>query len=92
MLATDSTGMVLTDETGTPQVVPRTATPPRVEALATTNPVLVVFTGAPGTGKTTLATFASKWLNAPVFSKDELEATLWRSGIGRDAKFRIRGL
>jgi predicted kinase len=47
-------------------------------------PVLVIFTGVPGTGKTTLAEQAARWLHAPLFSKDELEATLWRSGIRRD--------
>ena len=39
-------------------------------------PVLVIFTGVPGTGKTTLAEQAARWLHAPLFSKDELEATL----------------
>jgi len=48
-------------------------------------PLLVIFSGAPGTGKTTLAEHAAEWLGAPLFSKDELEATLWRSGIRRDA-------
>jgi len=48
-------------------------------------PILVIFTGVPGTGKTTLADHAAQWLRAPLFSKDELEVTLWRSGIGRDA-------
>jgi len=48
-------------------------------------PLLVVFTGIPGTGKTTLAEQAARWLGAPLFSKDEIEATLWRSGILRDA-------
>jgi predicted kinase len=28
---------------------------------------------------------AARWLRAPVFSKDELEATLWRAEIRRDA-------
>lgn len=38
-------------------------------------PVLVVFAGLPGTGKSTLADAVAQWLQAPVF-KDELEATL----------------
>ena len=48
-------------------------------------PILVIFTGVPGTGKTILAEHAAQWLHAPLFNKDELEATLWRSRIGRDA-------
>lgn len=44
-------------------------------------PALVIFSGIPGTGKTTLAEHAARWLGAPLFSKDELEATLRRSGI-----------
>lgn len=48
-------------------------------------PRLVIFSGAPGTGKTTLAEYAAESLGAPLFSKDELEATLWRSSIRRDA-------
>jgi lactoylglutathione lyase len=85
-LATDASGAVLTDRAGTPQVIPRASSPPHMgDVAAPTRPVLVIFAGVPGTGKTTLATFAGEWLNAPVFSKDELEATLWRSGIRRDA-------
>jgi predicted kinase len=48
-------------------------------------PLLVIFTGLPGTGKSTLAEQAGRWLRAPVFAKDELEAALLRSGIGRGA-------
>lgn len=44
-------------------------------------PDLVIFSGIPGTGKTTLAEHAARWLRAPLFSKDELEATLRRSRI-----------
>jgi len=53
-------------------------------------PLLVVFTGIPGTGKTTLAEQAARWLGAPLFSKDEIEATLWRSGILESGKYRGR--
>lgn len=49
-----------------------------VQSLA---PDLVIFSGIPGTGKTTLAEHAARWLCAPLFSKDELEATLRRAGI-----------
>jgi predicted kinase len=45
---------------------------------------LVVVTGPPGTGKSTVAEYAARLLRCPVFSKDWLEASLWRSGIGRD--------
>src|SRR5207302_10119781 len=45
---------------------------------------LVVVTGPPGTGKSTVAEDAARLLRSPVFSKDWLEASLWRSGIGRD--------
>lgn len=51
----------------------------------TTSMQLVVFTGLPGTGKSTLAEYAAQVLQCPVFSKDRLEATLWRSGIKREA-------
>src|SRR6266550_1547389 len=46
---------------------------------------LVVFSGLPGTGKSTLAEAAGRTLGWPVFAKDRLEAALWRSGIARDA-------
>lgn len=46
---------------------------------------LVVFSGIPGTGKSTLAEHAAGILMCPVFAKDRLEATLWRSDIGRAA-------
>jgi len=45
-------------------------------------PVLVVFTGLPGTGKSTLAARAAGLLRCPVFAKDVLEAALWRAEIG----------
>ncbi len=46
-------------------------------------PQLVIFSGLPGTGKSTLAEYAGRQLHYPVFSKDYLEATLWREGIGQ---------
>jgi predicted kinase len=48
-------------------------------------PQLVVVTGPPGTGKSTFAEYAGRLLLCPVFSKDWLEASLRRSGIGREA-------
>lgn len=39
---------------------------------------LIVFTGLPGTGKSTLAEALGKQLSIPVFAKDWLEATLIR--------------
>lgn len=47
-------------------------------------PCLVLFSGLPGTGKTTLAEYAADVTGYPLFTKDLLEATLWRSGIGTD--------
>ena len=46
---------------------------------------LIVFTGLPGTGKSTLAEEAATTLGCPIFAKDQLEAALHRSGIGADA-------
>jgi predicted kinase len=42
---------------------------------------LIVFSGLPGTGKSTLAEAIGKELHIPVFAKDWLEATLLRSGL-----------
>jgi predicted kinase len=50
-----------------------------------TRPQLIIFTGLPGTGKPTLADEAASLLRCPLFAKDQLEATLRRSGIGADA-------
>ena len=46
---------------------------------------LIIFTGLPGTGKSTLADEAATTLGCPLFAKDQLEAALRRSGIGADA-------
>lgn len=45
------------------------------------NPALIIFTGLPGAGKSSIAQALSKELNFAVFSKDRLEATLVRSGL-----------
>jgi predicted kinase len=42
---------------------------------------LIVFSGLPGTGKSTLAEAVGKQLSIPVFAKDWLEATLIRSNL-----------
>jgi predicted kinase len=42
---------------------------------------LIVFSGLPGTGKSTLAEAIGRDLGIPVFAKDWLEATLIRSGL-----------
>ena len=39
---------------------------------------LIIFSGLPGTGKSTLAESVGKYLSIPVFAKDWLEATLLR--------------
>jgi predicted kinase len=49
-------------------------------------PVLVVMGGLPGTGKTTLAEALGEHLGAPIFNRDQLEAALWREGVGRELK------
>jgi predicted kinase len=42
---------------------------------------LILFSGLPGTGKSTLAETLAKYLGIPVFAKDWLEATLIRSEL-----------
>lgn len=46
--------------------------------------MLVVMTGPPGTGKSTIAEAIAKELSTPVFSVDSIEATLNRAGITRE--------
>ncbi|MCU1397159.1 MAG: hypothetical protein JWN62_268 [Acidimicrobiales bacterium] len=45
---------------------------------------LIVMSGVPGTGKSTLAGSVARDLRATVVSKDVIEAALWRRGIGRE--------
>ncbi len=45
---------------------------------------LIIFTGLPGTGKSSLAEAVGRQLGIPVFAKDWLEATLIRCGLGQD--------
>ena len=46
---------------------------------------LVIVGGLPGTGKSTIAAHAARMIHGALIAKDVVEATLWRSGIGRDA-------
>lgn len=45
---------------------------------------LIVVSGIPGTGKSALADALAAALGAPVFVKDRIEASLWRSGVTAD--------
>ena len=45
---------------------------------------LVVLTGLPGSGKSTVAEALSRHLALPVFSVDPIEAAMWRGGLPRD--------
>ena len=47
---------------------------------------LVVVGGLPGTGKSTLAEHAARLVGGALLAKDVVEATLWRSGIGREQR------
>jgi predicted kinase len=42
---------------------------------------LIIFSGLPGTGKSTLAEAVGRQFHIPVFARDWLEATLLRSGL-----------
>jgi predicted kinase len=46
--------------------------------------VLVVVGGLPGTGKSTVAAGIAAHFGIPVFAKDVIEASLWRSGVGAE--------
>lgn len=49
-----------------------------------TQPRLIVMSGLPGSGKSTIAAGLSKALAAPVVSVDPIEAAMWAAGIARD--------
>jgi predicted kinase len=44
---------------------------------------LIVVSGLPGSGKTTLAEGISRSLSLPMFSIDPIEAAMWRGGLAR---------
>ena len=48
------------------------------------SPILILVSGLPGAGKSTLAEGLGRALGCPVFAKDWLEAALWRSGVQRE--------
>ena len=52
---------------------------------------MIIFSGLPGTGKSTLAEAVGKALGIPVFARDWLEATLLRSGFKPTRKDKLLG-
>jgi predicted kinase len=46
-----------------------------------TSPKLIVFSGLPGSGKSTVAEGLSRALPISIFSVDPIEAAMWRSGL-----------
>jgi predicted kinase len=52
---------------------------------------IIIFSGLPGTGKSSLAEAIGRVLSIPVFAKDWLEATLLRSGLTPTSEDRSLG-
>ena len=52
---------------------------------------LIIFSGLPGTGKSSLAEAVGRQLGIPVFSKDWLEASLLQSGLNSTNKDKTLG-
>jgi predicted kinase len=48
-----------------------------------TSQKLIVLSGLPGSGKSTVADGLSRALSVPVFSIDPIEASMWRSGLAK---------
>ena len=49
-----------------------------------TSPTLIVLSGLPGSGKSTVAEGLSRTLSIPLFSIDPIEAAMWRGGLSKD--------
>ena len=52
---------------------------------------MIIFSGLPGTGKSTLAETVGRQLGIPVFAKDWLEASLISSGLGSNDDLKQLG-
>lgn len=50
---------------------------------------LIIFSGLPGVGKSSLADEVGRQLGIPVFAADWLQAALKRSGLGEEGERRI---
>ena len=50
-----------------------------------TSQKLIVVSGLPGSGKSTVADGLSRALSIPVFSIDPIEAAMWRGGLAKSA-------
>src|ERR1700679_1185235 len=48
-----------------------------------TSPSLIVLSGLPGSGKSTVAEGLSRTLSIPLFSIDPIEAAMWRGGLSK---------